>query len=446
MTSFVRSAGAVLLLAAGATVVAAGEAPTLAAPHASRKLLGRFRAGVEEGTVRLRFYMTTPLFTAAEKEKQGIVLRIYRREEPGFTFGEDYAEYFDGAAPRADDQLFEGTLPAINGRKFEFVDKDVKVGATYAYWVSSNRKDAPVGPVAVKVRDPAVWWTAAKLQRRLAALAKAHPDRVALKEYGRTVKGRPIMGVVAGNGERTVALVGLIHAGESGPELIVPAVERLVAEDAALLERVRVAALPAVNADERERLATGVPWYLRTNASGVDLNRNFDAGWEQVDAMYGLLTSDPDSMTYRGPSAGSEPETQAVVALVREVKPDAVFSYHWLASISGCSMLAPKSARNDKAFDEAARRLLTAYARAFLADGGHKAAPNYACTPGSFPAWAYKNGRILAFDVEGSRSRPIEVAAATDNVTAEMIAEYQERHYRGIRAVLEQMAGSAAPR
>ncbi|MFO7900246.1 MAG: hypothetical protein R6V58_14445 [Planctomycetota bacterium] len=111
---------------------------------ASRKLFGRLRASVEEGAVRLRFYMSTPLFHS--KRKKNIVVRIYRRPEPGFVFGQDYAEYFDGARPRAADKVFEGTLPAINDRKFEFVDQDVEPGGVYGYWGSSAPASGSPGP------------------------------------------------------------------------------------------------------------------------------------------------------------------------------------------------------------------------------------------------------------------------------------------------------------
>ncbi|HWT16045.1 MAG TPA: M14 family zinc carboxypeptidase, partial [Patescibacteria group bacterium] len=52
---------------------------------------------------------------------------------------------------------------------------------------------------------------------------------------------------------------------------------------------------------------------------GVDLNRNFPFYWNQVPGgSSGSLCSD----TYRGPSAGSEPETQAVNAYVDALFPD----------------------------------------------------------------------------------------------------------------------------
>lgn len=69
----------------------------------------------------------------------------------------------------------------------------------------------------------------------------------------------------------------------------------------------------------------------RNNGSscyGVDLNRNYGFGW-----AYDNNGSSPDpcSDTYRGPSAFSEPETQAVKGLVDAVHPKVSFSSHSVA-------------------------------------------------------------------------------------------------------------------
>ena len=57
---------------------------------------------------------------------------------------------------------------------------------------------------------------------------------------------------------------------------------------------------------------------------GVDLNRNYNYGW----GFNSGSSSDPCSDTYRGPSAGSEPETQAIKNLVTAIQPKISFSVH----------------------------------------------------------------------------------------------------------------------
>ncbi len=60
---------------------------------------------------------------------------------------------------------------------------------------------------------------------------------------------------------------------------------------------------------------------------GVDLNRNYDYGWGNNNGSSGTPSSD----TYRGPSAGSEPETQAIKTLCASILPKIGFSVHSVA-------------------------------------------------------------------------------------------------------------------
>ncbi|MBV6479823.1 MAG: hypothetical protein HGGPFJEG_02619 [Ignavibacteria bacterium] len=67
----------------------------------------------------------------------------------------------------------------------------------------------------------------------------------------------------------------------------------------------------------------------RNNGScyGVDLNRNYNYGWGNNSGS----SNDPCSETYRGPSAASEPETQAIKNLVQSILPKIGFSNHSVA-------------------------------------------------------------------------------------------------------------------
>ena len=60
---------------------------------------------------------------------------------------------------------------------------------------------------------------------------------------------------------------------------------------------------------------------------GVDLNRNYNYGW----GVSSGSSNDPCSETYRGLSAASEPETQAVKSLVQSILPKIGFSNHSVA-------------------------------------------------------------------------------------------------------------------
>lgn len=95
--------------------------------------------------------------------------------------------------------------------------------------------------------------------------------------------------------------------------------------------------IPVVNPDGYVRNQTTNPnggggWRKnrRNNGGscfGVDLNRNYNYGWGNNSGSSG----DPCSDTYRGPSAGSEPETQAVKNFCAQILPKIGFSVHSVA-------------------------------------------------------------------------------------------------------------------
>ena len=67
--------------------------------------------------------------------------------------------------------------------------------------------------------------------------------------------------------------------------------------------------------------------YLRewkSNMNGVDLNRNFDALWEEYSDRVGR----PSSMRYKGGSPGCEPESAALIRLTEAQEFDRTISYH----------------------------------------------------------------------------------------------------------------------
>lgn len=54
--------------------------------------------------------------------------------------------------------------------------------------------------------------------------------------------------------------------------------------------------------------------YWKANAAGVDLNRNYDARWQEYDRILR-----PSSQNYKGPAAASEPETRALATLTESL-------------------------------------------------------------------------------------------------------------------------------
>jgi hypothetical protein len=98
-----------------------------------------------------------------------------------------------------------------------------------------------------------------------------------------------------------------------------------------LVDHHEIWVMPVLNPDGHHIVSSGgnSPYYQRKNADyddgcstfgqfGTDLNRNFTFMWGCCNGSSGH----PCDQTYRGPSAGSEEETQAVMAKIRQVIPD----------------------------------------------------------------------------------------------------------------------------
>lgn len=165
----------------------------------------------------------------------------------------------------------------------------------------------------------------------LDALASDFSDRVEIVDVGLSLEGRPIRGVSiyagADANPPAVLITGTIHAREwlstTTAMCIADTFAREDGTNAALADAiaaVRLIVVPVLNPD-------GYVWswdverYWRKNRRdgiGVDLNRNF--AWEWGGPGSG---SDPMEENYRGPSAVSEPESQAIASFM-EARADLV--------------------------------------------------------------------------------------------------------------------------
>jgi murein peptide amidase A len=153
---------------------------------------------------------------------------------------------------------------------------------------------------------------AATVSTVLATLALAAAQSHAVHRtavIGHSVDGRAIHVVETGTrGEPRVLVVGCIHGNECAGMAVIRALRRRPPPAHADLWLV-----PSLNPDGR---AAGT----RQNARGVDLNRNFAAGWS--------LHGSPGSTYYSGPRPFSEPETQAARRLITAVRPKVTIWYH----------------------------------------------------------------------------------------------------------------------
>ena len=141
-----------------------------------------------------------------------------------------------------------------------------------------------------------------------APVADPTPDaqpQAALRDpvlLGHSVQGRPIRGVELGAGPRWLAVIGGIHQGNEANTTVLAnlLLDYYRQNPAEIPEGVGLAVIPDLNPD-------GAIAGTRANANGVDLNRNWDAGW-QPDA-YGPSGYVPGA---GGTRPFSEPETRAL--------------------------------------------------------------------------------------------------------------------------------------
>jgi murein peptide amidase A len=130
------------------------------------------------------------------------------------------------------------------------------------------------------------------------------------RAVGSSARGRRILAarLASGRPGRVTLVVGCIHGDECAGRAIA---RRLIALGPPARGELWV--LPQLNPDGRRR-----GW--RLNGRGVDLNRNFSAGWRHAGAA-----GDPQ---YSGPRPFSEPEARAARRLILRVRPHVTIWYH----------------------------------------------------------------------------------------------------------------------
>lgn len=194
----------------------------------------------------------------------------------------------------------------------------------------------------------------ADLQEGLERLAAEHPEELELSSIGQSAEGRELLLAVVGSegAEYELLIQGCIHGRENmSAYLVLSQLEHLL--KSGVPEDVRFHFIPMVNPDGAEISRTGVlgeaqrEIYLsdlaagyteageaeyarawKANAAGVDLNRNFDAGWAQLDSR-----AAPSCENYRGGAPEDQPESRALADYTRAILPDATLSYHTAGSL-----------------------------------------------------------------------------------------------------------------
>gem|GEM_PF-226984 len=168
-------------------------------------------------------------------------------------------------------------------------------------------------------------------------------------DIGYSVEGRPIVAErVGAAGGRKVLVIGVIHGNEDAGIQIVDELRQRGLDDG-IDESVELWLIESMNPD-------GVVRQDRHNANEVDLNRNFPYKW----GMIGF----PGNSQYAGPGPASEPETQAAVEFITQLRPDIAIWYH-----QDANLIIPSEGRDGRIRERYAE-LLTALPLADCCGGG----------------------------------------------------------------------------
>ena len=181
--------------------------------------------------------------------------------------------------------------------------------------------------------------------------------------YGRSVLGAPLQYFPASGSSELLVVAG-IHGEEPETTFLL---SRSVRHLPQALEHTAV--VLCANPD-------GMALGTRGNASGVDLNRNFStSNWKQGSVgSRSVLERARDTMLSAGTSPASEPETCALLDLVKNLRPRSILSIH---APLGC-LDAPERTPLVAALQDV-------FGLPWVPDVGYE-------TPGSLGTWCNENG------------------------------------------------------
>lgn len=265
-----------------------------------------------------------------------------------------------------------------------------------------------------------------RLAARLSEIAREHPDLVRVFPIGRSHEGREILAAEitsragsAGAAGKPAALFNSMHHARElmTTEVAVDIIETLVSEYDTVeetkrwLDSFRVIVVPQVNPDGNALVHGGQrfwrknAWKDRGRVTGVDINRNYPTLWGACNGSSASKASD----TYRGPSAGSEPEVKAMMELVAREKPLVDISYHAYSEL----VIYPFGCRSER---NPARDLFAsvgAKVRDGIVDDAGRAGTYGLGTPpeviyqadGNDMDWQWKEHGVMAYAIEISSSR-----------------------------------------
>ncbi len=171
-----------------------------------------------------------------------------------------------------------------------------------------------------------------------------YPDITEIKSIGKSLEGRDIWAIKISDNVRademepSILVNGMHHAREvMTPEITTDMVSYLTSnygQDEKVtrwVNNTEIWVVPMFNVDGNNKMWSGDSmWRKNTrDGHGVDLNRNYPYGWDSCKGS----SASTGAQDYRGTAPASEPETQAMMNLVAEIKPVFDISYHSYSEI-----------------------------------------------------------------------------------------------------------------
>ena len=186
-----------------------------------------------------------------------------------------------------------------------------------------------------------------------------------------SAEGRPIHVYELENESPAILIVGGMHGDEPQSAFVADRIVELLQTRIGDMMNEHIIVVPRLNPEGLERGS-------RKNSRDVDINRNFPtANWSQ---------NEPGDAYYGGLSAGSEPETQLILELIRQHGPRRILTIHCIDGERQCVNF-------DGPAEELAQVMAKENGYEVRSDIGH-------ATPGSLGTWAGYERQIPTVTLE----------------------------------------------
>lgn len=283
----------------------------------------------------------------------------------------------------------------------------------------------------LKIVEPQENYTYEQMLKEITELKNKYAHKITSETIGKSENGRDIPVIILGNKEAEyhIMIQGAIHGREHMTacilmcqiEYVISNLDHYFEEETIgnILENTCFHIIPMSNPDgvvisqtgelneeqvliyERDKnmghTSLGIFEYAtkwKANANGVDLNRNFDAGWDTLNTR-----EFPSSERYKGYSAEDQSESAALAEYIKKYPFSATVSYH----ISGCVVYYDYGTREDiivKSY-EFAKSIETLTGYITITDGSLDA--------GGFKDWAIEKMGIPSITIEmGCEAAPLK--------------------------------------